>query len=195
MSRFYVPGIPDEEFLRERVPMTKREVRVLSVSAMRLSKNSVVADIGAGTGSVSIECALIAPEGRVYAFEKNPEAVALIERNCNHFGVSNIEVIAGNAGAQLSTVDDVLDAMFIGGSGGEMESVLKTGYKKLRSGGRVVINAVNIETLTLGLNTLKKCGYSDISFIQASISRSRKLGKGHALEPLNPVFIIEGSKS
>lgn len=174
--------------------MTKREIRILSISEMGLTSDSVVADIGAGTGSVAIEAALIADRGHVYAFEKKPEAVELIEANCRKFAVENLHAIQGRASENFGLIKKTLDAVFIGGSGGELSFILKSCREHLKADGRLVINAVVIENLNSALNLLDEHGYRDVNFIQVAVSRGRKLGKGHALEALNPVFIIRGTK-
>ena len=173
--------------------MTKEEVRVLTLSKLRLTPSSLVLDIGAGTGSVSVECALLSPAGKVYAVEKNPEAVLLIKQNCEKFGVSNIEVLEGAAPDCLHGLPPV-DRVVIGGGGGNLQAVTAAAKGLLKPGGRLVINAILLETLAGALETMKKEGFEQVELLAVSIARGRELGGKTALQPLNPVFIIWGTK-
>lgn len=188
-----VPGINDTEFIRGEVPMTKEEIRTLSISKMNLNPTSRIIDIGAGTGSVSIECGLLADKGFVTAYEKNEEAVQLVKLNSKKFELKNIKIIKGTAPECIET-DEKADAVFIGGSSGNINEILKTVYPLLNPVSRVVINATLIETFTDALKGLEKNGYSNIEYMQVQINRSKKLGKGNSLEPVNPVFIIWGER-
>jgi len=120
---YITPGIPDHFFIRGDVPMTKEEVRAAALSKMRLSEDSIVFDIGAGTGSIAIECSLICRKGRVYAVERDKEAIELINSNLKKFGVSNAFVVEGNAPLVLESLP-YPDRVFIGGSGGNMEEII-----------------------------------------------------------------------
>ena len=121
---FSITGIPDRYFIRSDVPMTKREIRASVISRMAVRKNSCVYDIGAGTGSVSVELALHAPYGTVYAVERTEEGCSLIARNAEKFGLNNIEIIHGNAADVIDNLP-VPDEVFIGGSGGESEYIFE----------------------------------------------------------------------
>ena len=116
-------GIPDEEFIRGNVPMTKAEVRAVSLSKLNLSPHSVCCDIGAGTGSVTVEMAVAAYQGHVYAVEQIEEATALIRENCGNFHIGNVTVIPGNAPEALDNLP-TLDAAFIGGNGGQLKEIV-----------------------------------------------------------------------
>jgi len=186
-------GIDDSEFIRGKVPMTKAEVRVLSLAKLKLADNSRVLDIGAGTGSVSIECALFACNGQVTVCEKNETAVELIKQNCKKFQIENIEIIKGTAPECINT-NEQYDAVFIGGSCGSINAILKKSKRLLNEKSRIVINATLLETFTSTLNGLKENEFRNIEYIQVQINRSKKLGVGNSFEPINPVFIIWGEK-
>ncbi|MCR4442804.1 MAG: precorrin-6Y C5,15-methyltransferase (decarboxylating) subunit CbiT [Peptococcaceae bacterium] len=190
---YTVPGIPDRLFLRGNVPMTKEEVRVLCLSKMGVGPGGVFLDIGAGTGSISVECALLAPGGKVIAVEKEGRAVELIEKNCERFGVSNVRVIQGEAPSCLEGLPPA-DGVVIGGSGGKLEAIVDRSAGLLKPGGRLVINAVLLETAQAGLGFMKKAGLTWVEVTFAALARGRELGGGTALEPLNPVFLVRGIK-
>lgn len=181
-------GISDEEFIRGKVPMTKQEVRSISLAKLGLNKDSVLYDIGAGTGSVAIEAALLMPEGNVYAIEKNPEAVSLIEENKKKFIADNVEIIAGMAPEALKDLPMPTHA-FIGGSSGNMEEIVK--YLTLMNPDiRCVITAVTIETIAK-LEELtkrfKEC--ENMEILQISSARSKKAGSYHLMQAENPIYI------
>lgn len=188
-----VPGIDDSEFIRAKVPMTKEEIRVLAISKMKINHDSIIVDAGAGTGSVSIECALIADKGKVYAYEKNADAVKLINANKEKFSVENLKIIEGEAPGIIH-VKEKIDAMFIGGGGGNIPDIIKTAASLLKPDGRIVINAVLLETLSESIKCLEQNEFRNINYCQVQINRGRRLGKGHSLEALNPVYIIWGEK-
>lgn len=193
MNDFITYGIPDSEFIRGNTPMTKEEVRALSISKLRLKDNHIIADIGAGTGSMSIELSRIAKNGLVYAIEKNDESINLIKSNLIKFGVNNIEIIKANAPKIDKKIKD-LDRIFIGGHEGNLDGILKWADKNLKITGRLVVNAVTIETLNIVEFFLTKNHYKDIEIIQVSISRLEKLGNSKILKANNPVFILSGEK-
>lgn len=187
------PGIPDDLFVRGRVPMTKEEVRVLTVSKLKLRPDSTVLDIGAGTGSLTVECACQASKGRVIAVEKNPAALNLIRENAARFELSNVEIIEGEAPSCLAGLP-LCDAVFIGGSSGNIKEIIKEAKKLLKTGGRLVINAILIETVYAALCYLKEENMKGTDILSVSLARGRDLGGMTAFEPLNPVYIIWGEK-
>jgi cobalt-precorrin-6B (C15)-methyltransferase len=188
-----VPGIPDDMFIRRDVPMTKREIRCLAISAMRLRNSSIVWDIGAGTGSVSVEAAIIAKNGRVYAVEKDAQALALIQQNAERFELDNIEAVYGEAPDILEKLP-APDSVFIGGSGGYMGSIMNTCGQHLRSGGTLVINCISLENAALAIEAMRACGFIGTDIIQAAISRGSMAGCHTMLKALNPIFIISGRR-
>jgi len=183
-------GINDELFLRGQVPMTKSEIRSISLSKLQLRPGDVVYDIGAGTGSVSIEMAFQAYEGSVYAVEFNEEALGLIRQNAERFGVWNLKVIEGKAPEALTDLP-VPDRAFIGGSRGNLAEILELLVKK-NPGIRVAVNAITLETLTEVISQFKNLGFEDIDIVQIFAAHGKATGNYHMMQGQNPVFIISG---
>jgi len=188
-----VPGVPDDQFVRGDVPLTKEEIRCLTLSKLKLEKGNRVLDIGAGSGGLSVECALLLGDEFVWAVERDPEALSLIKANLEHFDVQKVTVIEGEAPGALADFGQ-FDRVIIGGSGGSLEVIIEKVYELLTPGGVLALNCILLQTLAEALEALEKSGFSDINFIQAAISRSRKMGNGSALQPLNPVFIVSAVK-
>lgn len=188
-----VPGIPDQEFIRGDIPMTKQEVRILALVKARIGAAATVIDIGAGTGSLSVEAALLAPQGRVFAIEKQEEGAALIRANAAKFGAANIEVITGDAPGALAGLP-AADAIFIGGSGGRLADILAAADRLLKPGGRLIVTAVTVETLQQALASLDdQAGYqTEAAGVQ--ITRLRRAGAKHLFQANNPVYIITCTK-
>ena len=182
------PGLPDDAFLRGDVPMTKEEVRALALSRLRLEENHIVWDVGAGTGSVSVECALACPRGRVFAVEKKPEALALIGENRARFGVDNLEVVAGTAPEVLEGLP-APDRVFLGGTSGNMEEILDAVFRK-NPAARVVCTAVTLETVGEAARRFAKLEGADM--VQVSVTRTRPAGPYHLMDAQNPVWLFSG---
>lgn len=189
---YAAPGIPDDRFIRGDVPMTKEEVRAVSLSKLRLKEDSIVYDIGAGTGSVSIECGICCKKGRVFAVEKEPDAVELITKNIEKFRLSNVEIVRGEAPAAAAG-GPAPDKVFVGGTGGNMEEILKW-VNSFDKNIRVVINSVTIESTYEAVNGLEKQGFENIDIVNMAVSRSRAAGKKHLMQAQNPVYIISAEK-
>ena len=189
-------GIPDLEFYQrtpEKGLITKSEVRVLSLSKMGIRKDSVIWDIGAGSGSVSIESALLAPQGHVFAIEKNADDYALIQKNINKFKTYHVEAIHGLAPAALGSISLDPDAVFIGGSAGNMFEILELCVKRLRPDGRIVVNVITVENLAEAWNAFKKLRMkSEVTLLQ--VSRSQPILDMTRFAALNPIFMITGKK-
>jgi cobalt-precorrin-6B (C15)-methyltransferase len=188
-----VPGIPDDRFIRGSVPMTKEEVRAVTLSKLRLEKESVVWDIGAGTGSLSIESAILASEGRVYAIERLPQGVELIEANRQRFCLDNLEIVAGTAPEALSGLPDP-DRVVIGGSGGELPAIMETVNNRLTPGGMIVINCVTVETLARAMQYLQELEFQSVEGVGLTVTRLIATGNYHRFDGGNPVFILSGKK-
>ena len=185
MRHFF--GIEDEEFIRGDVPMTKKEIRMVVMNAARVEEDSVVLDVGAGTGSISIEAAIAAPKGHVYAIERFEKATDLIRQNQEKFGVKNLTIIEAKAPEGMEDLPE-LDAVIIGGSAGGMGAIMDEATRLLKVGGRLVVTAVTMETGYTILKELKGRPYTYEGF-QMQVSRFRKAGPYHLLNPLSPIFI------
>lgn len=181
-------GIPDDEFIRGDVPMTKAEVRSISLSKLDLTTDAVVYDIGAGTGSVSVECALAAYDGCVYAIEKDSAAAALIGQNARKFGCENLTVMEGAAPDALADLPAPTHA-FIGGSSGNLREIIAVLLEKNRNV-RIVINAVTLETQAEAAACIKSFGFTESEVVSVNIARSRKLGHYNLMTAQNPVSVI-----
>lgn len=186
-SRPAVHGKPDEAFIRERVPMTKEEVREVSICKLHLRRDSVVYDIGSGTGSIAVEIAALSDEIKVYALEQKAEAVSLIQKNKEKFGAENLTVVEAKAPEKLAELP-VASHAFIGGSGGNLKAILRELYQ-INPKMRVVMNAVSMETICemkecLGLYKIQK-----EEVVQLQVSRARKTGEYHLMRAENPVWI------
>lgn len=190
--RKYIPfGIPDEAFIRDRVPMTKSEVRAVSMSRLRIPSDGIVYDIGAGTGSVSVEMALQAYEGRVYAIEKNPDGIGVMEENRKQFGLYNLEIIEGKAPEALKELPAPTH-VFIGGSSGQMRSCISLALEK-NPRCRFVINAITLETLHEVLECEKTLPFELEEITQVTAARAKQAGPYHMMMGQNPVYIITGT--
>lgn len=181
------PLLCDADFIRDKTPMTKEEVRWTIIGKMKLSPDAVVWDVGAGTGSVSIECARQCPFGEVYAVERLPEAAALIEKNKEKFGTENLHIVHGMAGEAVKKLP-IPTHVFIGGSGREMTDILKY-IQTLGSNITVMASCVTLETLAESVKLFSE-GFSDYEIVQLNVSRGRLLGSYHLLDSNNPVTLI-----
>lgn len=186
-KRPLTPGIADEEFIRGKVPMTKKEIREVSICKLRLYPGAVVYDIGSGTGSVAVEMADMSPDIEVFALEQKPEAVELIKKNKEKFHLDNITVIRTKAPEGLMDLKMPTHA-FIGGSGGNMKEIIET-LHQINPGMRIVINAVSIETLCEIKEILMAYPVCDTEFVQLQVSRVKELGTYHMMQAENPIFV------
>lgn len=182
------PHIRDEEFIRGNVPMTKAEVRAVSLAALELTRDAVVYDIGAGTGSVSVEAARSGDAVRVYAVEKNPEAVELLRQNRRKFRTDGIRIIDGEAPDALDGLEVPTHA-FVGGSSGNLREILRTVTGR-NPEARIVINAISLETLAEAMNAAEEGLLKNVQITQITAARSRELGRYHMMTGQNPVYII-----
>jgi len=196
MWKYKTPGIPDEEFERtDEVPITKEEIRVVQIAKGRLEPGYTVYDIGCGSGSVTVEAALqVESSGKVYAVDHDPKAIELTNKNLEKFGISNVSVILANAKEKISELPEA-DAIFIGGTGGDTKDIVEMSQEKLKSGGRIVIGIILIETLFSVLQALDKLKFSSVDITQVTISKSRKTTTGTMMLARNPVTIISATKT
>ena len=184
------PGLPDEAFLRGQVPMTKQEVRAAALAKLAVRPTDTLWDVGAGTGSVSVELALAAPEGRVFAVECEPDACALIRDNKRKFSAWNLQLVEGRAPQVLQDLP-APDAAFIGGTKGNMEEIIDlTLYKNPAA--RMCVSAIAVETLSAAVTALTSHGL-EVQVTQIAVSRTKAAGKLHLLLANNPTFLITGN--
>lgn len=195
MWKSKTPGIPDEEFERtESVPITKEEIRAIQISKGRLSAGQTVLDIGCGSGSVTVEAAIQVEEsGKVIGVDIDPNAIELTEKNLKKFGITNYTLIEGNAKDKISELPQV-DTIFIGGTGGDTKDIVELCQNKIKSGGRIVIGVILIETLYSVLQTIEKLDFESVDITQITIGKSRKTKTGTMMLARNPVTVISATK-
>lgn len=196
MWKYKTPGIPDEYFDRtEEVPITKEEVRAVQISKARLAAGNLVYDIGCGSGSITIEAALqVGAQGKVYAVDIDPKAVEITRKNLAKFQITNAELILGDAKEKIDAFP-MADAIFIGGTGGDTKDIVKLCNQKLKSGARIVIGIILIETLYAVLDVIYKLNFGDIDITQITVSKSKKTSTGTMMLARNPVTIISATKN
>ena len=183
------PGMEDEAFARAEVPMTKEEVRVIALSRLRLTRKAVLYDIGAGTGSVSVEAARLCPDAKVYAIEKKPEAAALLRANLSKYCLPNVSVIEAEAPEGLQELPAPTH-VFIGGSGHAMPGILSAVLAK-NPAVRVVVTCVTLETLLQTLQALGELPVTEPQVRQIAVNRAHKMGSYHMMKALNPIYLID----
>lgn len=184
--------IADKEFIRGEVPMTKQEVRAVSVAKLSLKKDSVLIDVGAGTGSVGIEASTYLDEGKVYSIEKKSEGIELIKKNIQKFSIKNMEVIHGTAPDDLCIKN--FDRMFVGGSTGAMDRIVEYFVNYSKDDSIIVVNAISLETLSETQKVFEKYKIKDMEIVNINISRGKKIGGYTMMCGENPIYIISGKK-
>lgn len=192
-ERFVTAGIPDHAFIRGNIPMTKSEIRAIILSKLAVRETDVIYDIGAGTGSVSIELAIAACRGKVYAIEYQPEALTLIQENKKRFGCNNLEIISGMAPEAIEGLP-LADIVFIGGTKGNLLSILQKIIHQNHSI-RIAISAVTIETISEVFVNLEQLGIQVIDASQVAVTKLEKVGNYHMMKAQNPVFLVIGQYS
>ena len=183
------PGLPDEAFERGDVPMTKQEVRAAVLAKLAVRPEDILWDVGAGTGSVSVELALVAPRGRVYAVECRPEGCALIKANREKFRTRNLVLVEGLAPAALSDLP-APDAVFIGGSRGSLAAIVDAALDK-NPDARICVSAIALETLSAAVAALTAKGRT-VQVSQIAVSRAKAVGGLHLMMAQNPIYLITG---
>ena len=181
-------GIPDELFIRGDVPMTKQEVRAVALAKLRLTATDTVWDVGAGTGSVSIEAALVTRAGSVWAVERNATGVRLIRENADAFGCGNVHAVPGVAPEALAKLP-IPDAVFVGGSAGKLPSIVEAALEK-NSQVRLCVPCVTVETLTEACALLSGSRFKGFEACQVSAARAEAVGSHHLMKAQNPVFLV-----
>jgi precorrin-6Y C5,15-methyltransferase (decarboxylating) len=185
-------GIPDEDFATVKKLITREEIRAVSLAKLRLRQDMTLWDIGAGSGSVSIEADQLMPNGRVFAVERNPQCIIHLKENLRKFNSRNITLVEDLAPACLEDLPDP-DRVFIGGSGGHLWQILEAADGRLPTGGRVVLNAVTLDTLTAATEFFENAGY-ELEVTTVNIARTRPLTDYKMFEAFNPVFILVAVK-
>lgn len=183
------PGLPDEAFERGDVPMTKQEVRAAVLAKLAVRPEDILWDVGAGTGSVSVELALAAPRGRVYAVECRPDGCALIKANREKFRTRNLVLVEGLAPAALSDLP-APDAVFIGGSKGSLAAIVDAALDK-NPDARICVSAIALESLSAAVAALTAKGRT-VQVSQIAVSRAKAVGGLHLMMAQNPIYLITG---
>lgn len=190
----YVPtlGIPDEEFASIKKHITREEIRVVTLAKLKLRHDMCLWDVGAGSGSVSIEADHLLPNGRIFAMERNEQCLAFLKQNLNKFHTRHVTLVPGEAPDCFEDLPDP-DRVFIGGSGGNLFRILEAVDTRLPAEGRIVINAITLETLTAATEFFENAGYQ-VEVTTINIARTRPLTEYKMFEAYNPVYIIVGEK-
>lgn len=181
-------GIKDECFIRGKAPMTKEEVRTVSLMKLGLSEDSVCYDVGAGTGSVAVEMALRAHQGKVYAIEKKEDARALILENKKKFAADNLEIVGGCAPEAMEELPVPTHA-FIGGSSGNLKDIIRLLLNK-NPEVKIVINCITLETVGEAMEAVREFDFQERDIVQMSVSRSKEVGRYHMMMGENPIYIF-----
>ncbi|PLX78225.1 MAG: cobalamin biosynthesis bifunctional protein CbiET [Desulfuromonas sp.] len=194
-SEHYVPtlGIPDDQFETVKKLITKEEIRVVTLAKLKLRHDMTLWDIGAGSGSISIEADHLLPNGRILAVERNDECRKFIKQNLKKFNARNVTLVEGTAPECLDDLPDP-DRVFIGGSGGHLWDILQIANKRLPAAGRIVLNAITLDTLTAALEFLNNAGY-EVEVTTVNIARTRPLTDYKMFEAYNPVYILSAVKT
>ncbi|MCL3781228.1 precorrin-6Y C5,15-methyltransferase (decarboxylating) subunit CbiT [Prolixibacteraceae bacterium JC049] len=182
----------DSQFIRGKVPMTKEEVRTIILSKLELKSDDNFMDIGAGTGSVSIEAALKAPNGKVIAIEHKQEAVDLIAQNCKKHEVGNLNIVHGKAPIGMDNLE-AIDKFFIGGSGGNLTDILERIDQHATDNTIIVTSAIVVDTFIDAYQYFKSKDY-ELEVIQVSVNRIDPEKKVAMLIANNPIFILTAKK-
>ncbi len=191
---YVTPGIPDEFFERlPGIPLSQREVRVLILSHLRLKPGSVLWDIGAGTGTIAVEVALLCPKTQIVAVERDEEVASLIRRNCTRFGVENIEVVEGIAPECLPDLPGLPDCVCIEG-GRQIRVILQEVWQYLQPEGRIVATTSTLEGLYTISESFSDLHVRNIEVVQSAINRLEVRGNQQTFAAVDPIFVISGAK-
>ncbi|MCC4471239.1 decarboxylating cobalt-precorrin-6B (C(15))-methyltransferase [Limosilactobacillus reuteri] len=182
----------DDEFLRNKVPMTKSEVRAISIDKLELNDKNTFLDIGAGTGSISIQAAREFPNLNVTAIEMNNAGIDIIKQNINKFNLHNINLIKGIAPQDIP--NQKYDAIFVGGSGAQLDGIVKFASTHLNVNGTIVLNFILFENAMQVEKLLTSAGFKEIEMVEVGVLRWHQLRKGHFFKPNNPTIIVNAKK-
>ncbi|NET31211.1 MAG: precorrin-6Y C5,15-methyltransferase subunit CbiT [Cyanothece sp. SIO1E1] len=191
---YCTPGIPDHLFERlPGIPMSKREIRVLLLSHLRLRSDSILWDIGAGTGTIPVEAGLLCPQGQIIAVERDEEVASLIRQNCDRFAVKNVKVVEGSAPDCLESLTKAPDRVCIEG-GRPIKDILAEAWKHLQTNGRLVATAGNFENLYAISESFADLQVRNVEVVQSAVNRLETRGKNQVFAAVNPIFVLSGEK-
>jgi precorrin-6Y C5,15-methyltransferase (decarboxylating) CbiT subunit len=191
---YATPGIPDSLFEQlPGIPISKREIRLLIVGALRLHPAAVLWDIGAGTGTIAVEAGLLCPRGRVVAVERDSDIVTLIRQNCDRFGLENVTVMEGIAPDCLGAIDATPDCIIIEG-GSPLKAVLQATWRYLPEGGRIVVTTGTLDNLYTLSETFAALQVRHVEIVQPTINRLETRGNRQVFRAIDPMFILSGEK-
>jgi len=191
---YATPGIPDHLFEQlPGIPISKREVRLLIVGALRLKPDSRLWDVGAGTGTIGVEAALLCPQGQVVAVERDAEVANLIRQNCDRFDLKNVEVIEGFAPDCLADLPSRPDCIIIEG-GRSLKEIVQSAWQYLPSGGRMVVTTGTLQTLYGVSETFAELCVRNVEIVQPAINRLETRGQQQVFKAIDPIFILSGEK-
>ncbi len=191
---YVTPGIPDDLFEQlPGIPLSKREVRLLLICALRLKPDTLLWDIGAGTGTITVETALLCPLGQIIAVERDEDVANLIRSNCDRFGVNNVQVVEGSAPECLKNLPQPPQRVYIGG-GRQIKEILQEVWRYLQPTGRVVATASNLESLYALCEGFATLQARNLEVIQSAVNRLEKRGNHQTFAAVNPIFILSGEK-
>jgi precorrin-6Y C5,15-methyltransferase (decarboxylating) len=182
-------GRAEEDYVPEKGLITKKEIRLVALGLLELAGQETFWDIGAGSGSVSVEAARLLTEGEIWALEKNPERANRIKANQSRYGLAHLSVVEGQAPEALDKLPDP-DRVFVGGGGENLEAILLATRKRLKPGGIIVTAIIDPNHLTLATKVLAHGTVPEVSYIAAA--RSQALGPGYYLKPLSPIWLVKG---
>jgi cobalt-precorrin-6B (C15)-methyltransferase len=191
---YVTPGIPDDLFESlPGIPMSQREIRLLLLSHLRLKPDSVLWDIGAGTGTIPVEVGLICPMGKIVAIERDEEVANLIRRNCERFGVNNVEVIEGSAPECLGELGERPDRVCLEG-GRFIKAIITAAWSYLKPNGRIVTTASSLEGLYQASEAFSEIQVRNIEVVQSAVNRLEKRGTNQVFAAVDPIFVLSGEK-
>jgi precorrin-6Y C5,15-methyltransferase (decarboxylating)/cobalt-precorrin-6B (C15)-methyltransferase len=191
---YVTPGIPDELFEHlPGIPLTQREIRLLLISQLRLEPDSVLWDIGAGTGTIPVEVGLLCPKGKIIAVERDEEVANLIKRNCDRFDVKNVEIVEGSAPECLHDIKINPHRVCIEG-GRPIQDILQAVWQYLPSSGRVIATAANLESLYAISQSFSQLQARNIELVQSAVNRLETRGFSQTFAAVDPIFILSGEK-
>ncbi len=191
---YVTPGIPDDLFDNlPGIPLSPREIRLQLLSQLRLKSDSVLWDIGAGTGTIPVEAGLLCSQGKIVAVERDEEVANLIRRNCERFEVQNVEVVEGSAPECLHDLKATPDRVCIEG-GRAISEIMQTAWSYLPASGRVVATAANLESLYTISQSFAQLRAVNIEVVQCSVNRLEMRGFSQAFAAVDPIFILSGEK-